>query len=200
MALLTFIHNSNPRITAAYFDHGTPHGSEALDFVRAYCSNTRIQLVVEKIQREKPAESSPEQHWRDERYKFLWDLPGRVATAHHLNDVAETYLWGCAHGAPKIIFYRQLFHGKMTNVVRPFLTTPKEELVSWCLRHKIPFITDPSNGDDKYTRNRIRNQIVPEMLKVNPGFLGMVKQMLVSRLHASCNCKGGLSLCNDCAK
>lgn len=200
MALLSFVRNSNPKITAAYFDHGTPHGKEALEFIRTYCSNSHIQLVVGEIKTSKPAELSPEEHWREERYNFLWSLHGKVATAHHLNDVAETYIWGCAHGDAKLIYYRQLHHGKMTNVIRPFLTTEKDELVGWCNRHHIPYVIDPSNGDNKYTRNRIRNQIVPEMLKVNPGFLGMVKNRLLNKLYDNCGCNGGVSTCNVCIR
>ena len=198
MALLSFVKNNNHNISAAYFDHATAHGKDAKNFVTEYCNSNKIPLKIGTITSPKPSSESWEEYWRNQRYAFLWSLPGRVATAHHLNDVVETYLWGCAHGNPKIIFYRQLRHNKMTNVVRPLLLTPKDELVSWCQRHMVPYIVDPSNGDDKYTRNKIRIHVVPKMLEVNPGLFGVVKEMLYKRLKETCACNGGVISCDKC--
>lgn len=171
MALLSFI-GAHQNITAFYFDHGTKHGQEAKQFVSDYCHAKGISLVVGQIANSKTSDLSWEEYWRNERYAFLnAQIDQTIATAHHLNDVAETYLWGCIHGKPKFINYQ------IKNIVRPFLLTPKTELLSWCNRKQVPYIIDPSNEDTKYTRNRIRQNILPQVDFVNPGFLTVVKKL-----------------------
>ena len=54
-------------------------------------------------------------------------------------------------------------------MIRPFLLNKKEVFYNWCERKGIPFVEDKSNGDDKYMRNYIRNNLVEKALVVNPG-------------------------------
>lgn len=172
MALLHFLHNKNKDIRAAFFDHNTPTSLEAERFVLKYCLEHDIDMVTGRTLQLPPKGDSKEDFWRRKRYEFLHSLKGVVATAHHLNDVAETYLFGCINGQPKFIG-RNYY-----NVVRPLLLTPKTELESWCKRHDVPHIWDKSNAHLQFNRNRIRRQIMPEVLQVNPGFLKVVKRLL----------------------
>jgi len=180
MAALSFVRNANKNIVAYYFDHGTDHGAEAKTFIKDYCEKNNVSLVVGTISAEKSADQSWEEFWRIERYKFLHSFTSQnIATAHHLDDAAETYLWGCLHGNPRRIHCRQPGeNGALTNIVRPFLLTPKKDLEEWCHRKQVPFIQDPSNFDTSYTRNRIRHNIMPEALKVNPGLLTVVRKQI----------------------
>jgi tRNA(Ile)-lysidine synthase len=173
MALLSFLRNEqHPRwIKAFFFDHETQTSSDARKFVTDYCSERNIDLAVGKIQGSKPSEESWEEHWRNQRYGWLHTQDQIIATAHHLNDVAETYIWGMAHGHPRIIHYRKPMKEGQQLIVRPLLLTPKQELYDWCHRHDVPYIEDKSNKDLKFTRNRIRQKVMPQMLQVNPGFL-----------------------------
>jgi len=174
MAALSFLSRGNPRIKAVYFHHGTQHGNEALLFLREYCSSKAIELLTGRISSEKTKGVSWEEYWRDQRYQFLTSLPEQLATAHQLNDAAETYVMGFIRGGhPRLIPYH-----RPPNIYRPFLLAPRTELEGWCLRHKVPWIEDPSNQDTDYDRNRIRHKILPEMLQMNPGFLGQVAKKL----------------------
>jgi len=174
MALLSFLRNEqHPRwIKAFFFDHGTETSRKALEFVSDYCGSKEIPLAVGKIQDSKPKKDSWEEYWRDQRYGWLHQQEFIIATAHHLNDVAETYIWGMAHGHPRIIRYRKPKSKENDAlIVRPLLLTPKDELYNWCHHHNVPYLEDETNQDVKYVRNRIRNNIMPQMLQVNPGFL-----------------------------
>jgi tRNA(Ile)-lysidine synthase TilS/MesJ len=75
-------------------------------------------------------------------------------------------------GFQSVIPYRK------ENVIRPFLLTEKSEFESWCKRKNVPFIQDESNNSVEYSRNRIRHNIIPELLKVNPGLKTVVKKMI----------------------
>jgi tRNA(Ile)-lysidine synthetase-like protein len=171
MALLHFLRQANKEVEVAFYNHNTETSFEAEKFVIRYCLENGIPFTKGWNQNTKPKQDSWEEFWRNERYKFLHSLKGEVATAHHLNDVAETYLFGCIHGRPKFI------HREFHNVVRPLLLTPKSVLISWCKRHKVPFIEDESNKDTRFNRNRIRHNILPEIHQVNPGFLTVIKRL-----------------------
>jgi tRNA(Ile)-lysidine synthase len=181
MALLSFLRNHRPRDVVAYFfDHDTAASKEAREFVINYCLSNDITLDVGKLSGKKPTEESWEEFWRNQRYEWLHskvEESGRyIATAHHLNDVAETYIWSMAHGHPRFIHYQQPWRDKKSKIIRPFLLAPKSELYNWCERHQVPFIEDVSNNDVRFTRNRIRHNIYPEILKINPGFLKTVEK------------------------
>lgn len=169
MAALSFI-GRHSTITAYYFDHKTEHGTEAKEFIKDYCNQNKLNLICGEIKTTKPSDLSWEEFWRLERYKFLNSFEQIIATAHHLDDAVETYIFGCAHGREKFISY------EFRNVVRPFLLTPKQELINWCLRHSIPYLQDPSNENTDYTRNQIRLNVLPALLKVNPGLHTVVKK------------------------
>jgi tRNA(Ile)-lysidine synthase len=93
-----------------------------------------------------------------------------VVTAHHLDDAVETWVFTSLHGESRLIPYSR------GNVIRPFLLTPKSELVSWCERRGLAWSEDPSNTDTAYMRNLIRHKILPEALKVNPGLRTVVRK------------------------
>ena len=181
MALISFLRNEQrPRwIKAFFFDHDTKTSSEARQFVSDYCSEKNIELAVGEIKETKPAEESWEEYWRNQRYGWLHNQDMIIATAHHLNDVAETYIWGMAHGHPRFIHYRKPKKEDQALIVRPLLLTPKKELYDWCRRHEVPYIEDTSNTDLKFTRNRIRHEIMPQMLQVNPGFLKVMARKVL---------------------
>jgi tRNA(Ile)-lysidine synthase len=113
---------------------------------------------------------STEEHWRDERIMFLEGLEGAIITGHNLDDVVEWYLFSTLHGQSKLIPYQR------NNIIRPFLSTSKKELESWCDRHGVPYMNDPSNKDEKYMRSIIRHKILPEALRVNPGLATVIKK------------------------
>jgi tRNA(Ile)-lysidine synthase len=174
MAVLSFLSNRKTKPTVAYFNHGTAHGAEAEVFVRQYCADNALDLIVGHISRAKAADESPEEHWRNERYAFLEALPGPVVTAHNLDDVMETWIFTSLHGEPRLIPQAR------NNVTRPFLLTPKSEMREWCVRKNIPWIEDPSNKDVHYMRNHIRHNIVPAALVVNPGLRKVLFKKLIS--------------------
>jgi tRNA(Ile)-lysidine synthase len=63
-------------------------------------------------------------------------------------------------------------------VIRPLLLNEKSDFYRWCEDKNVPFIEDESNSCVDYSRNRIRHNIVPEALLVNPGLKTVVKKMI----------------------
>lgn len=173
MAVVDFLKRKHD-VTLAYFNHGTEHGEKAMKFVAKYCSDNNLPMMYGQCISEKRKEESQEEYWRRERYDFLSHI-GPVITCHHLDDCVETYIWSSLHGTPKVI---PLTRG---NVLRPFLTTRKDEFKSWCIRHDVPWIEDESNQDTKYMRNYVRNVMMPHALHVNPGLHTLVKKIIENK-------------------
>ena len=162
MAMLDFLRR-NHQVTVAYFDHGTDHSRRAFDFLVNYTAEQGLPLMHSKILRDKDKDESWEEYWRNQRYQFLQKLRGRVVTAHHLDDCVETWVMSSMHGTGKWIPYQR------DNIVRPFRLNRKRELELWANLKGVPWIEDDSNTDTSYTRNYVRHEMMPHVLKVNPG-------------------------------
>lgn len=179
MAILSFLSSHGKRdVKVAYFNHGTQFGEDAEAFIRGYCSDRGLSLTVGRISTMDRGDKSTEEYWRDERAAFLESLEGTVVTGHNLDDVIEWYLFSTLHGQSRLIPYQR------NNIIRPFLTTSKNTLESWCERHDVPYINDPGNVDEKYMRSIIRHKILPEALRVNPGLEKVVRRKIVDRANA----------------
>jgi tRNA(Ile)-lysidine synthetase-like protein len=176
MAIVDFLKRKHD-VTIAYFNHRTQHGEKASEFVSRYCGDNNIVMLYGSPRSMRGSKESMEEYWRRERYTFLEEL-GPVITCHHLDDCVETYIWSSLHGTPKVIPLTR------NNILRPFLTTRKSEFIRWCEQHNVPWIEDDSNKDTKYTRNYIRNEMMPHVLKVNPGIHTLVKKIVEGKQNS----------------
>ncbi|MBQ5317734.1 MAG: tRNA lysidine(34) synthetase TilS [Oscillospiraceae bacterium] len=116
---------------------------------------------------------------RELRYRIFDSLKcGKIATAHNLNDNAETLLFRLArgtglHGLSGIPAVR----GK---IIRPLIECTRDEIEVFLAEKNQPFVTDSTNLSDDYARNRIRHRIVPEMKAVHGAFPHCVTRMVQS--------------------
>jgi tRNA(Ile)-lysidine synthase len=182
MAVLDFLVRGGRDVTAFHFNHGTIHGQDAEAVVSNYCKENGIKLIIGRLKDQKPTDKSPEEHWRDERYKFLESkVTGEmeVITCHTLDDQVENWLFTSLHGLSRLIPYRR------NKVIRPFIMTRKIALESWCERKNVPSVYDPSNHDPKYMRSLIRTKIIPHALEVNPGLHKVIKKKVKNLLEIS---------------
>lgn len=176
MVFLDFLRKfPNNRFDLAYFNHGTDHGSDAEKFIIEKAKEFGLKLQLGKVLREKREGESPEEYWRDQRYNFLNQIQQPVITGHHLSDVIETWIFTSLRDVPKLIPYER------GNVIRPFLKVSRDEIDEWAERHSVEWIEDPSNSSTKYTRNLIRKELMPLVLKVNPGIGKTLRKKLEQR-------------------
>jgi len=171
VAILDFLSN-NHDVDAAFFHHGTDASDDAYDFVWDFCDERNIPFHIGYIRNEKSKEHSWEEHWRNERYRFLEQFD-YVVTGHHLNDCIETYIWSSMHGEAKVI------PDTRKNVHRPFLLNPKQEFIDWCTRKNLSWKEDKSNHDDKYMRNYIRKHVVEHAYTINPGIEKVIRKLIL---------------------
>ncbi len=89
-----------------------------------------------------------------------------IAVAHNLNDNIETLLINLARGTG--ITGLAGIRPVSVNIIRPLLFATRADIEDYCKKNKIKYREDSSNAETKYTRNRIRHIIIPELKKINP--------------------------------
>lgn len=109
---------------------------------------------------------------RQVRYNFFSSLADGendvIATAHNANDNAETMLMNMAVGSGLSgLSGIPVRRGK---IIRPLLSVTRKEIEEYCTFYNLPFVTDSTNIMDIYTRNRIRNHVIPRLEQINPRF------------------------------
>lgn len=142
-------------------------------FVRSKCNELGVEIYVKKADVIKMASEQGiglEECGRNVRYDFFNSLGDNVviATAHNLSDRAETFLFNFARGSA----LRGLcsIPPVRDNIVRPLIECSKEEILDFCEKNNIEYVSDITNDDVKYSRNRIRHNVVSELCKINPSF------------------------------
>lgn len=164
MAILDFLTKHGKRdVEVLYYHHGTEFGDVGLKTVKQFCNGRGLVLHIGV--NDDPKENPNEAYWRDLRYNFFSEFTDRlIVLGHNLDDQVESWIFYSLRGNPKLIPYK-----KEPNLIRPFILTKKEDLENWCDRKEVPYVIDPSNLDYSFTRSYIRNVLVPNALKVNPG-------------------------------
>ena len=142
-----------------------------------------VRRAVDGIKRAKSylndVEFSPEDAARQARYKALseavhteWPEVRDVVLAQHADDQVETLLIALSRGAglPGLASMPAHWHRQGLNWHRPFLSVPGAVLREWLQSQGQSWVEDPSNNDQKFTRNRIRTQVIPALADALPAF------------------------------
>ena len=99
-----------------------------------------------------------------------------VAVAHNLNDNVETFLINIIRGTGLSGLTGMKQHAG--GVIRPLLFATRNEIAALAAEKNIEYREDSSNIELKYTRNRIRHKVIPEMEMVNPGILAAINETM----------------------
>ena len=144
-------------------------------FVRSLCGEWRVPLHVRQFDTEAYARAnrlSIEMAARDLRYAWFRELAAReqaqaVAVAHHADDQAETVLMNLVRGAG----LRGMCGMPVRNglMVRPLLCCTRKGIEDYLRTKQIPFVTDSTNTQTDYKRNKFRHIVLPMLEQINPG-------------------------------
>lgn len=143
-------------------------------FVRDFCNSRNITLVVKSFATTEYAQEnklSIEMAARELRYNWFEQVrkeynAGAIAVAHHSDDSIETILLNLLRGTglKGICGIRP----KNGYVVRPLLCINRAEIEQYLEENNIQYITDSTNLENEYTRNKIRNIVMPILREINP--------------------------------
>jgi len=151
-------------------------GAESEDdenFVHEYALQHNIPFHLKKIDTDSfnNSISGIQQTARELRYRWFDELAQEIGAsyillAHHQDDQAETILHQFLRGGMLSALRGMLI--KNENRVRPLLHFSKQEIESYAKENAIQWRADSSNQSNKYTRNFIRNEVIPSINKINP--------------------------------
>jgi tRNA(Ile)-lysidine synthase len=108
---------------------------------------------------------------REVRYSFLEEVArtvgaGRIAIGHTASDQAETVIMRMIRGAG--LAGLSGIPPKRDHIIRPLIEVTRERVLAYLAERKITYVTDPSNLKPVYTRNRVRQEIIPVLERFNP--------------------------------
>jgi tRNA(Ile)-lysidine synthase len=185
VALLSVLSSLAPawrlKLTVVHFNYGLrgseSDGDEA--FVASWCRERQIPFVVRKpVLTKRRKASSLQARAREVRYEAMKSLAGdihadRIVTGHTANDQAETMLLWMLRGAglrglAGMPFMREEL------IVRPLLTTTREEVLDYLKHEHLSYRQDSSNTTDRYRRNRIRRELLPVMERITPSIVRLL--------------------------
>jgi len=154
------------------------------EFVKKISQKTSNQIFIKSFDTEKYSidnKLSTQIAARELRYTWFQELIEKhnfdyILTAHHADDNLETFLINLTRGTglegftgiPKI-------NG---NIVRPLLPFSREEILKYAKENNIEWREDASNASTKYTRNKIRHQVIPVLKEINPSLLSSFEKTL----------------------
>lgn len=158
-------------LVAVHVNHGLRGEAADADeaYVKALCEQKKIPLEIYHIDVNKLAAEkglSGEEAGREARREAFTEVMEKcsgtkIALAHHMNDNAETVLLNLSRGTGlQGMSGIRPVNGRY---IRPLLCVTREEIEAYLRENGIAYCTDQTNLEDMYTRNRIRNHVLPYM-------------------------------------
>ncbi|MDR1364585.1 MAG: tRNA lysidine(34) synthetase TilS [Oscillospiraceae bacterium] len=172
-------------ILAAHVNHNLRGQESALDekFVKNLCKLWNIKLFIKSLdvfKIAKDAKQGIEECARELRYNFLEEISektkSKIAVAHTLSDSLETVIFNFARGSG--IDGLKGISAIRGKIIRPLIFITRNEIEVYAKENNLQHITDSSNFSSKFSRNRIRMFIIPQLKKINPSFEHTGKRFL----------------------
>ena len=175
-----------------------PESGQVAAELAGWCSDQGLKLHVSSWLR--PPEATSEADARHWRYGQLAEQArslgvGHVVTAHTASDRAETLLLHLARGSHRrgLASLRSLRPlstdiSEPIALARPLLPFSRADTARLCQQLKLPLWQDPSNTDRRYSRNRIRSEVVPVLEELHPGAaqrISALAERLVEEVESS---------------
>ena len=171
------------QVMAVHINHGLQAAATLFeDHCRALCEQLNVPLQVRKVDASKQAGQSPEDAARQARYMAFSALAPEkysdiaiksIAIAQHADDQVETLLLALSRGAGLAGMSAMPAHWERDGLDyhRPLLAVAGADIRAWLAKRGVPFVEDPTNQDEQFTRNRIRARLMPALRSAFPQFL-----------------------------
>jgi len=176
--LLAAVQRWPGQVQAFHIHHGLQAAAD--DFVRvcqSVCASLNVALHVVHVDASHAPGQSPEDAARRARYSALAKAAmGQgmqcVLVGQHADDQVETLLLALSRGAglPGLSAMPVRFERSGMAFYRPLLEISPAVLRKWLVQQQIPFVDDPTNTDERFTRNRIRARLMPALAQAFPQF------------------------------
>lgn len=170
------------QVIALHVNHGLQAAAASFEtHCRATCAHLQVPLRVISVDARHSSGQSPEDAARHARYKAFSALARvecaqpaikSIALAQHADDQVETILLALSRGSGLAGLSAMPTQWRRDGLqyYRPLLNVNAAELRSWLEHRGLRFVEDPTNVDEKFTRNRIRARLLPALGQAFPHF------------------------------
>lgn len=186
--VLLHLLSSQPSLRANLFaihiNHGiSPNALLWQQHCENFCLSSGIKFLARSVEFNRSA--NVEEEARIARYKVFNTMLGErdcLVLGHHLDDQAETVLLQLFRGAgvDGLAAMPEFSSWSSSFVARPLLTSSRKQLEDYAAIHQLNWVEDESNQDNKYSRNFLRQNIMPLLADKWPG---VVKNITRAALH-----------------
>ncbi len=156
-------------IVAAHINHMIREAADnETEYVQEFCKKLGIECFVKKedvISLAKQKKRGTEEVGRQVRYDFFDEVltktnSNKIATAHNLNDRAETVILNILRGSG-ISGLKGIEAIRNQKYIRPLINTNREDIEEYCKQNDLKPKYDESNEENIYSRNKVRNVVIP---------------------------------------
>lgn len=176
---------ANFEIVVAHINHKIrEEAGEDEAYVKDYCTKNEIEFYSKSIDVQKIANNNKigiEEAGRIARYEFFDEVlekvnANKIAIAHNQNDKAETIIMNALRGSG--ISGLKGIEIKRGKYIRPLLECQREEIEAYCEEEKLNPRIDKTNFENEYTRNKIRNIVIPYIKEeFNPNIINTLDRL-----------------------
>ena len=159
--------------------------SDDEQFVKETCQNLGVKFFSKSIDVKEIAHTKKigiEEAGRNSRYEFFDEIAkktgaNKIAIAHNANDKAETIIMNLLRGTG-LSGLKGIEPIKNGKYIRPLLECTREEIENYCKEKNLEPRIDKTNFDNSYTRNKVRNVVIPYIKKeFNPNILETLNRL-----------------------
>ena len=173
-------------IIVAHINHGIrKEATEDEEYVKEYCNKNQIKCYIKRIDVKQYANNNKigiEEAGRKQRYKFFDEImqkenANKIATAHNKNDKIETIIMNEIRGTG-IAGLKGIEPIRDGKYIRPLIECDRDKIEKYCEEKNLNPRIDKTNFDNEYTRNKIRNIVLPYIKKeFNPNIIETVDRL-----------------------
>ena len=169
--------NFNPKVLHMNYQLRGKESDGDADFVENYCRKNGIEFEKKTVV--VPKNTNLQEAARNLRYDWFESKTSsntKIALAHHFDDQIETFFLNLARKSG--ILGMACIPEKRDQFVRPLLNFSKSDLKEYAVSVGLTWREDSSNKSNKYRRNRLRNELIPEMRKSVPELDESVRKLI----------------------
>lgn len=155
------------------------------EYVQNFCKKLGIQCYVKKadiLEISKTQKKGTEEVGRQIRYDFFDEVAkktnsNKIATAHNSNDRAETVILNILRGSG-LSGLKGIEPIRDNKYIRPLINTDRQDIENYCNDNKLEPKYDKTNNENIYTRNKVRNTVIPYIKKeFNPNIIKTINRL-----------------------
>ena len=176
----------NFKIYVAHINHMIREEADLeTEYVKEFCNKIEVECFVKRIDVVKIAtelKKGTEETGRQVRYDFFNEIlektnSNKIATAHNNNDKAETIIMNILRGSGTTGL-KGIEPIRDNKFIRPLIDITREEIEEYCINNNLNPKIDKSNNENIYTRNKIRNVVIPYIKQeFNPNIIKTINRL-----------------------